>query len=133
MTLANDIYTLLNTADWIIATVPKPTRWIVNQMNDTAIQMRDLIILSEEEGLFTPNCTDGSDDMKTQHFEILGAEGNEVDCGKMIAMIKKILKRSSSAINGTYQLHSYKIIRDLQVCKFSIQGNNIKVIEDDAF
>lgn len=132
MTLANDIYTLLN-AGWVTATIAKPTRFIVNQVEDKAIQMRDLIIMSEEEGTFEENCADGSDDIRNQSFQIFGAEGSESDCGKCIAIIKGILKRNSSVSNGTYTIKTYKIKRDLQVCKYYLTGQIHKLIEYNAF
>lgn len=132
MTLANDIYTLLN-ANWVIATIAKPIRFIVNQVEDKAIQMRDLIILSEDEGTFEENCADGSDDFRNQQFKIYGAEGNEADCAKCIGIIKGILKGNSSVSNGTYTLKTYKVVRDLQVCKYYLTGNIHKLIEYNAF
>lgn len=132
MTLANDIYTLLNTG-WTPLVLAKPTRFIINQVEDKAIQMRDLIIMSEEEGTFEENCADGSDDFRNQFFKIYGAEGSEADCSKAIGIIKGILKGNSSVSNGTYLLKTYKIVRDLQICKYYLTGTISKLIEATAF
>jgi hypothetical protein len=134
MTLASDIYTILNGALWIIATIPKPLRFLVNPATtEEALQSRDLHILAKEEGTFSPNVTDGSDDIREQGFSIIGMEENETDVGKMIAMIKKCLKRSSSVAAGTYTLNTFRIAYDKKTVRYYLTGKNTRIIEDDAF
>jgi len=133
MTLANDIYTILN-AGWDGAVITKPTSFLTNQIKASeTVKTRQLIINSEEAGSFEPVTADGSDDMRVQSFFIIGAEGSESDCGKCIAQVKKNLKRSSSTANGTYRILTYRIIRDLQICKYFLTGSINKLVEDDAF
>ena len=129
MTLASDLYTILH-AGWDTAIILEP-HFLTNETNQPL--MRDCILNSEDVGTFSPNVFDGSDDYRNQGFTIVGMEGSEVDCGKCIAQIKKLLKRNSSVTNGTYRLDTYSISRDLQQCRYQLEGSIQKLIQDDAF
>jgi len=132
MTLAQNIYTILF-AGWDIAVIAKPTKFTANKIDADTVEMRECAIHSREEGTFEPSASDGSDDIRNQNFFILGAESTEADCGKCIAQIKKILKRSSTLTNGTYLILTYRITNEQQICKYYLTGNLKKLIDDDAF
>lgn len=129
MGLADTIYTILNTG-WEVGVIAKPV-FYTDEKSDP--NMRDCIINSDEAGTFTPSSHDGSDDFRTQDWSILGMEGSDGDCYKMIKQIKKHLKSASSVSNGTFIFERYAISGTDQQKTYVISGSNKKLINYDEF
>jgi len=129
MGLADSMYTILNTS-WETSVIAKPN-FYTDEKSDP--NMRDCIIDSDEQGQFEPSSFDGSDDIRVQDWSIIGMEGSEDDCYKMIRQIKKHLKAASSVSNGTFIFREYAISGTNQQQQYIVRGSNRKLISNDDF
>lgn len=106
MTLAADIYTVLNT-NWVTGTIAKPVFKVNPLETDEPIYPRNCIIRTAEGGHLEPEALDNKMDVRTHAFSIELTEGSEADLVKSIIMVRNLLL-NASITSGEYHIDDWK-------------------------